>query len=72
MTQEELFSQALQVQSPWFITEMKFDLPQGQLDIHIDFERGSVFEYQDDETGIKGEYKAYDTTVKRFFIKVSG
>lgn len=64
MTQEELFSQALQVQAPWFITKMKFDLPLGQLDIHIDFERGSIFEYQDDETGIIGKYKAYDTTVK--------
>jgi len=37
MTQEELFSQALQVQAPWFITEMKFDLLQGQLDIHTYF-----------------------------------
>ena len=35
MTQEELFSLALQVQAPWFIKEMTFDLPQGQLDIYM-------------------------------------
>lgn len=64
MTQEELFSLALQIQAPWFIKEMKFDLPQGQLDIYIDFERGSVFDYQDEVLGIKGKFKAYDTCEK--------
>ncbi len=64
MTQEELFSQALQVQAPWFIKEMKFDLQQGHLDIHIDFERGSIFDYQDNDTGVSGKFKAYDTCEK--------
>jgi transposase len=64
MTQEELFSLALQVESPWFIKEMKFDLPQGQLDIYIDFERGSLFDYQDEALGVKGKFKAYDTCEK--------
>jgi transposase len=64
MTQEELFAKALLVDTPWFIKEIKFDLPKGQLDIFIDFERGSIFEYQDKDTGIKGQFKAYDTCEK--------
>jgi len=64
MTTEELFSQALFIKSPWFIQEMKFDLPNGQLDIYIDFERGSLFDYQDKELGVKGQFKAYDTREK--------
>ena len=34
------------------------------MNIFIDFERGSEFAYQDDELGIKGKYKAYDTVEK--------
>jgi transposase len=66
MTTEELFSQALFIKSPWFIEELKFDLSNGQLDIYIDFERGSLFDYQDEELGIKGHFKAYDTSEKKW------
>jgi transposase len=64
MTTEELFSQALLIRTPWFIKEMKFDIPEGKLDIYIDFKKGATFSYQDSELGINGEYKAYDTSEK--------
>lgn len=64
MTQEELFAKALLIEQPWFIQEIKFDLCQGQLDIFIDFERGSMFFYQDKELNIDGQFKAYDTCEK--------
>jgi len=64
MTQEELFAKALLVERPWFINRIKLDLPQSQLDIYIDFERGSNFSYQDEELAVDGQFKAYDTCEK--------
>jgi transposase len=64
MTPEELFGKALSVEKPWFIKELKFDLDKGQLDIYIDFERGSTFSYQDKGSNIDGQFKAYDTCEK--------
>jgi transposase len=64
MTQKDLFAKALMVEKPWFIHEIKFDQQVGKLEIWIDFERGSTFYYRDQESGIEGHYKAYDTTRK--------
>ena len=64
MTQEELFAAALQVQSPWFISQIQLDLQSTRLDITIDFKVGSSFYYEDKDSGICGDFKAYDTCVK--------
>jgi len=63
-TQKDLFAKALMVEKPWFVHDVKFDLASGKLEIWIDFERGSTFYYEDKELGIKGHFKAYDTTQK--------
>ena len=64
MTQEQLFSAALMITPPWFISNIEFDAKKGRLDIDIDFERGSTFHYASPEEGIAGEFKAYDTVQK--------
>ena len=43
ISQEELFKLALNLESPWFIQSIGFDVEGKQLDIHIDFERGGKF-----------------------------
>jgi len=63
-TQNDLFAKALLIEKPWFVEEVKFDLAAGKLEIWIDFERGSTFYFEDEELGIKGHFKAYDTTNK--------
>ena len=64
LTQKDLFAKALMVEKPWYIHEIQFDQQAGKLEIWIDFERGSTFYYEDKESGVKGEFKAYDTTQK--------
>jgi len=64
MTQKELFAAALMIEKPWFIQEIKLDQQSGKLEIWIDFERGSAFYYENQELGVSGYFKAYDTTQK--------
>lgn len=64
MTQKELFAAALMIEKPWFIQEIKLDQDNDKLEIWIDFERGSEFYYEDRKLGVKGYFKAYDTTQK--------
>jgi transposase len=64
LTQEDLFAKALMVEKPWFVDKVQFDQEGGKLEIWIDFERGSTFYYEDKELGIKGNFKAYDTSQK--------
>ena len=64
LSQKDLFAKALMVEKPWYIHEIQFDQQAGKLEIWIDFERGSTFYYEDKELGVKGEFKAYDTTQK--------
>ena len=64
LTQKDLFAKALLVEKPWFVQEINFDQTAGNLEIWIDFERGSAFYCEDQELGIKGYFKAYDTTEK--------
>jgi len=63
-SQKDLFAKALMVEKPWYIHEIQFDQDAGKLEIWIDFERGSTFYYEDKESGVKGYFKAYDTTEK--------
>lgn len=63
-SQNKLFEDALGIKSPWFIKEIKFDEKQQQLNIDIDFKKGAEFYYEDLNLGIKGTFKAYDTTKK--------
>ena len=61
---KNLFEKALSIEPPWFVKEIRFDEEQKQLDIFIDFERGATFTYEDEESGIQGEFKAYGTINK--------
>lgn len=64
MNTKALFSMALGIEPPWYIKDINFDQDAKRLDIHIDFEHGAVFHYEDKETGFKGDFKAYDTVEK--------
>lgn len=64
LSQKELFSKALMIESPWFIEDLKFNPAEGKLEIWINFIRGSSFFYEDADLGVQGMYKAYDTTLK--------
>lgn len=61
---KDLFAQALRIDKPWFIDRMEFDAEKGKLDIWIDFALGSLFCFKDSTLNIRGEFKAFDTTVK--------
>ena len=43
ISREELFTQALNLDAPWYIKSINFNIEEKQLDLHIDFERGSKF-----------------------------
>jgi hypothetical protein len=64
LTHEDLFAKALMVEKLLFVDKVQFDQEGGKLEIWIDFERGSTFYYEDKESGIKGHFKAYDTSQK--------
>jgi transposase len=61
---KNLFEKALAIENPWYIKNIEFNVEAKQLDIHIDFRKGSVFNYVDETTGEIGDYKAYDTEQK--------
>jgi len=60
----ELFQQALHIDSPWYIKSIDFDVEKKQLDIHVDFKRGSTFADPDTDRESAKMYKAYDTVEK--------
>ena len=64
MQLEALFTEALGIKAPWKITSLAFDSVAKKLDIQVDFERGTTFEYEDPDTGEKEDCKAYDTVDK--------
>ena len=64
MKLETLFSEALGVVAPWKIDSVSFNSSEKRLDIHVSFERGSTFPYEDPATGITTHHKAYDTVIK--------
>jgi transposase len=59
---ESLFSKALKLERPWEITKIEFLEKDGEINIFIDFPRGSVFACPK----CQKEAKAYDTTEKRW------
>ena len=61
---KELFEKALGISRPWFIDNLKFDADNRRLDIHIDFEVGTKFEYISEEEHISGSFGVYDTVEK--------
>ena len=61
---KSMFEQALAIKSPWYIQDIQFSVKKKQLDIYIDFHKGSVFEYVDKDTGECSTHKAYDTEQK--------
>ena len=64
MKSKELFSMALGIEPPWHVKDIVFDKDARRLDIHIDFESGATFHYEDAESGVNGGFKAYDTVGK--------
>lgn len=66
MNIETLFEMALQIKDPWFISGIEFIAEKKRLNINIDFKKGSSFDYESLEEGIKGNFKAYDTVVKEW------
>ena len=64
MSLEELFSQALGIESPLKITGVVFDSVKKRLDIKVDFIKGATFAYAHESTGDTKEYKVYDTVEK--------
>ncbi|MCH2205882.1 MAG: hypothetical protein MK132_08430 [Lentisphaerales bacterium] len=57
--QTQISEQALGLQAPWYIQNIEFSSERKQLDIYIDFKKGSSFLY-----GEKGPFKAFDTIKK--------
>lgn len=64
MTQKEIFATALGIQAPWFVDGIDLDPVKEELNIRVDFARGSLFKYTDEETGEISQHKAYDTSEK--------
>lgn len=62
----EVFENALGLVTPWYITDLQFDAEKRRLDIHIDFHRGSTFFFESKEDDVRGEFKAYDTVIKKW------
>ncbi|NOQ76205.1 MAG: ISL3 family transposase [Methylococcaceae bacterium] len=60
----ELFQQALHIDSPWFIKSIDFNAEKKQLNIHVDFKRGSTFADPAPDGESAKMYKAYDTVEK--------
>jgi len=58
MQLETLFTEALGIRAPWKVTSLTFDSQKKQLNIEVEFERGSTFFYEDPASGEKGNYKA--------------
>lgn len=66
MFTQQLFELALNIQDPWYIKGIQFDVKNKRLDIHIDFHKGSVFHYVSKKENIQGDFKAYDTVDKEW------
>jgi len=66
MITKKVFELALHIESPWYIKEINFKEAAKTLDICIDFKKGATFFYEDSDKQIKGDFKAYDTTNKRW------
>jgi len=61
---KELFEKALGIDKPWLVDDIKLDIKKRRLDIHINFESGSKFEYISEEEHMSGTFGVYDTIEK--------
>lgn len=66
MKPEELFARAIGISTPWEITGITLEPEKGELNIDIDFVKGSEFEYISPETGEVINLTAYDTSIKKW------
>lgn len=66
MTPNKLFEKAIGLSKPWYIEKIDFAVSENRLDVRINFERGAVFEYIDEETGAIEYGKCYDTKIKKW------
>ena len=66
MFSQQLFELALNIQQPWYVKDIQFDIESKRLDIHIDFHKGSIFHYESESENIKGDFKVYDTELKQW------
>ena len=64
MNMNEIFSKALGVEKPWYVTNIDFDMLGKRLNIQLDFVKGSTFSFEQD--GNKSSYTAYDTVEKEW------
>jgi transposase len=64
MITAKLFEQALGLIDPWYIKDIDFNLKEKQLNIYVDFKKGSSFEYNKNK--ISGSFKVYDTVKKTY------
>lgn len=64
LNQANIFALALGISSPWEISSINLDTSKRELNLEINFQRGSLFSYTDEETGEINSYKAYDTKQK--------
>ncbi|MCK5843689.1 MAG: transposase family protein [Victivallales bacterium] len=61
---KHVFEQALDINKPWFISKIDFDVKKQRLDVHVSFEAGTQFEYVSEEENIEGMFPVYDTKEK--------
>jgi len=66
MNTNKLFEMALGIDSPWFIEKIEFNDTSRQLNIFIDFKKGSKFFYQSSESDNGGNFKVHDTKQKKW------
>jgi transposase len=61
---QELFTQALHIEEPWYIEEINFSNDNRRLDVNVNFKTGSKFNYTDSKTAVSGKYPVHDTVRK--------
>lgn len=61
---KNLFEEALNINRPWYIKSIEFEVEKKRLNISIDFKRGSTFTDESEES--KQSYKVYDTIDKEW------
>lgn len=59
---EKLFEQALNIEAPFYVKTVTFNMSAGELLIEIDFARGSRFVVQE----VEGTHPVYDAEERRY------
>lgn len=66
MDTRELFAKAIGIIEPWFVEDVIFDIARKKLTIAVNFKRGTVFHYENEDKTVCGDFKAYDTVEKEW------